>query len=250
MNEVVLLKEFWPFMLISARLLGLFSWMPGFSDLHIPFRMRMVIALGLAVAFAVTLKVPGVPKSATHMMAVFGMEYITGTFLGLLLKVFLSALETAGTIMSQSVGLSNALVPNLVDQEQAAVLNSFFTMAGIAFIFLLDLHHLIIWGVYNSYELIPIGTFGLLDDKSIVMVRSFSDSFAYALKFAMPFFIFGNMIYIGMGILNKLIPQIQVFFLSLPIQIWVGLLVMAFSIGFVLKSFTEYFAGAWVGIVG
>ncbi len=250
MNEVVLLKEFWPFILISARLIGLFSWMPGFSDLHIPFRMRMMVAFGLALAFSATLHIPELPKNSTHLMVVFIAEYLTGTFLGFLLKVFLSALETAGTIMSQSIGLSNALTPNLIDHEQTSVLNSFFTMSGIAFIFLLDLHHLIIWGVYNSYDLIPIGTINIFQDKSIIMARSFSDAFMYALKFAMPFFIFGNLIYLGMGILNKLIPQIQVFFLSLPIQILVGLIIMAFSVGFILSTFSEYFNNSWTAILG
>jgi flagellar biosynthetic protein FliR len=231
-------------------MIGLFSWMPGFSDLHIPFRMRMMIAIGVALAFALTLKVPSYPVNSTRMFIMFLSEYLTGVFLGFTLRIFLSALETAGTIMSQSVGLSNALVPNLVDHEQTSILTSFFTLAGTTFIFVFGLHHLIIWGVYNSYELIPIGALDILNDKAQIISHSANEAFMYALKFSMPFFIFGNLVYIGMGILNKLIPQIQVFFLSMPIQILIGLLILMLSVGFILTTFLEYFSSSWTKITG
>lgn len=250
MSNHILLSEFWPIILISARMIGLFSWMPGFSDLHIPFRMRMMVALGISIAFSTTLKVPSYPHQSASMLILFLSEYITGAFLGLVLKVFVSALEIAGTIMSQSIGLSNALVPNLVNQEQSAILTSFFTLAGVTFIFLFDLHHLILWGVYNSYDFIAIGTFNIFQDKAFSMTHTVNEAFIYAVKFSMPFFIFGNIIYIGLGILNKLIPQIQVFFLSLPIQILVGLIILMLSVSFILTSFLEYFSFSWSKLTG
>lgn len=250
MSNHILLNEFWPILIISARMIGLFSWMPGFSDLHIPFRMRVIIAIGTALAFALTLKVPSYPPNSTHMLLLFLSEYIAGVFLGFILKIFLSALETAGTIMSQSVGLSNALVPNLLDHEQTSILTSFFALAGTTFIFVFDLHHLILWGVYSSYELIPIGALNILQDKALVVSHSVNDAFLYALKFSMPFFIFGNIVYLGMGILNKLIPQIQVFFLSMPIQILIGLLILMLSVGFILTTFLEYVSSSWTRITG
>jgi len=250
MSTNMLLSEFWPIMIISARMIGLFSWMPGFGDLHIPFRMRMMIAIGVATAFSTTLPIPLYPKHASYMAELLIVEYIIGTFLGFSLKIFLSALETAGTIMSQSVGLSNALVPNLLDHEQTSILTNFFTLAGITFIFVFDLHHLILWGGYNSYTLVPIGVLPLFQDNAFLMTHTVNDAFMHALTFAMPFFIFGNVVYLGMGILNKLIPQIQVFFLSFPIQILVGLIVLMFSVRFILNSFLEYFSLSWSKIIG
>jgi flagellar biosynthetic protein FliR len=250
MSDHILLNEFWPTMIITARMIGLFSWMPGFGDLHIPFRMRMMIAVGVASAFAVTLNVPNYPINSSYMIVMFISEYVTGTFLGFTLKICLSALETAGTIMSQSIGISNALVPNLVEHDQTSILSSFFTLSGVTFIFLFDLHHLILWGVYNSYELIPIGTLNILQDKALLITHNVNDAFAYALKFSMPFFIFGNIVYLGMGILNKLIPQIQVFFLSLPIQILLGLIILMFSVGFILTSFLDYVSQSWTKLTG
>jgi len=250
MSEHILLNEFWPIIIISARMIGLFSWMPGFSDLHIPFRMRMMVALGASMAFSTTLTPPPYPTHASYMLILILSEYITGAFLGLILKIFVSALETAGTIMSQSVGLSNALVPNLIDHDQSSILTSFFTLAGVTFIFVFDLHHLVLWGVYNSYNFIPIGTFNVLQDKAFIITHTVNDAFIYAVKFSMPFFIFGNIIYLGLGILNKLIPQIQVFFLSLPIQILVGLIILMLSIGFILNSFLEYFSLSWSKLTG
>jgi flagellar biosynthetic protein FliR len=250
MSDQILLNEFWPIIIISTRMIGLFSWMPGFSDLHVPFRMRMMIAIGVAAAFSTTLVIPSYPQHASNMMLLLLSEYITGTFLGLVLKVYVSALETAGTIMSQSIGLSNALVPNLVDHDQTSILTAFFTLAGITFIFVFDLHHLILWGVRNSYDFIPIGAFNIFEDKALLMTQTVNDAFVYALKFAMPFFIFGNIVYLGLGILNKLIPQIQVFFLSLPIQILVGLIIFMLSVGFILHAFTEYFSLSWSRLIG
>jgi flagellar biosynthetic protein FliR len=250
MSENILLSEFWPAMVVSARMIGLFTWMPGFGDLHIPFRMRMMIALGVAAAFATTLNVPHYPINSSYMSAMFISEYLTGTFLGITLKIFLSALETAGTIMSQSIGLSNALVPNLVENDQTSILTSFFTLSGVTFMFVFDLHHLILWGVYNSYELIPVGTFNILNSKAFMITHCVNEAFLYALKFSMPFFIFGNVVYLGMGILNKLIPQIQVFFLSMPIQILVGLIILMFSVGFILTSFLEYVSQSWTRLMG
>lgn len=248
--SVVLIEQFWPFILVCTRLIGFFSWMPGLSETSTPFRVRMLIALGISLTFYTTIDVPNYAYTKAFTMLFLLSEYITGIFLGLLLKVFLGALETAGTIMSQSIGLSNALVPNLANQEQTSILNSFFTLAGITFIFLFDLHHLIFWGIYNSYKLIPVGSLNALPDKTIVLTQSFNDAFGYALRFAMPFFIFGNLVYLGMGILNKLIPQIQVFFLSMPLQILIGLIILSLSISFILTNFLNYFSISWSNIMG
>lgn len=248
--SVFLIKEIWPFIIVSIRMIGLFSWMPGLSDTHVPFRLRMLIAIGLSLVFSITLNTPPYPLTGIALLSLLLSEYITGVFLGFILKIFLAALETAGTIMSQSMGLSNALVPNLENQEQTSIMNSFLTLAGVTFIFLFDLHHLIFFGVYNSYELIPIGSFNLLQDKTYIITNTLNDSFAYALKFSMPFFIFGNLVYLGMGILNKLIPQIQVFFLSMPLQILVGLLILLFSISFILTHFLSYVSLSWSNITG
>lgn len=248
--SVVLIEEFWPLVIVCSRMIGFFSWMPGLSETNTPFRVRMLIAIGISATFYMTLETPSYTQNSLFVMPFLLSEYITGVFLGLLLKVFLGALETAGTIMSQSIGLSNALVPNMGSQEQTSILNSFFTLAGITFIFLFDLHHLIFWGIYNSYKLIPIGSLGLLPDKTKILTQSFSDSFGYALRFAMPFFIFGNLVYLAMGILNKLIPQIQVFFLSMPLQILVGLVILGLSMSFILNNFLNYFSLSWSRVIG
>lgn len=250
MTTNFILSEFWPIIIISVRMIGLFGWMPGFSELYIPFRIRMMLAIGVGLAFSQIVHIPPYPANAPHLTVMLLTEYLTGAFLGLILKICVSALETAGTIMSQSVGLSNALVTNLIDNDQSTILSSFFNLAGIAFIFIFDLHHLILKGVHHSYEFIPIGTFHLLHHKADLSTFSVNESFKSAFKFSMPFFIFGNVVYVGMGLINKLIPQIQIFFLSMPIQILVGLIILMFSMSAILGGFLSYFGTTWTAVIG
>jgi flagellar biosynthetic protein FliR len=231
--------NFTPFFVVFARVFGLMVNLPGLRERTIPMRIKMIVAIAIAIALQ-SIVAPSLAFSQEFLVIVTS-ELFIGCFLGLCIQIFFLSLSTAGTIMSHSIGFSNAIVSSLMDHDQLSVLTNGMMIAATAFVFILDLHHLILSGIAHSYGMIPLGSFLGFSEHTKIIAQSLSESTLYALKFAMPLFIFGCIVSVGMALTNKLIPQIQIFFLSMPVQIFVGLVLLLFCIKSTYQNFFEYF---------
>ncbi len=227
-----------PIFIVFARVFGVVINIPGLRERTIPMRVKIVISIAIAIALE---PMVGMPSFSQEFLLIVATELFVGFFLGLCIQIFFLSLSTAGTIMSHSIGISNAVVTSFLDHDQVSVLTQGLLFAATAFVFILDLHHLILSGIEHSYRLIPLGNFSGFSEHTKIISQSISESTLYALKFSMPLFIFGCVVSVGMALINKLIPQIQIFFLSMPIQILVGSILLMFCIKSVYQNFFEYF---------
>ncbi len=253
MVEAVGLNEFlttgvYAFLIVFIRFGTAMMIMPGIGDSFVSYRIRLIVALAITFPlFPVLMQfIPAQMPGTFGLITLLVSEFVVGLFFGTIARIFMSALDTAGMMVSIQSGLGNAQVFNPQLAAQGSIMGAFLSVTGMVLLFTTNLHHLLIMGLFESYELFPVGQ--LPDTGSMVelMARAVSASFTVGVKMAAPFIIIGILIYAMMGVLSRLMPQIQVFMIALPLQILI--ILSAFSAA-LLAMFTFWLAEFEQGMV-
>lgn len=233
----VMLQDFlqagiFAFILTFVRFGTAIMIMPGLGDSFVPERIRLFTAIGLSfVLFPVTAKyIPAAPPSTFAFVSLIAMELVIGLFFGTIARIFMMALDTAGMVISTTSGLANAQVFNPSLSSQGSLIGAFMSVTGVVVLFSLDLHHLLISGVLESYKVFPVGAMPEVGSLAEFMTKAVSASFAIGIKMGAPFIVLTLVIYIGMGVLARVMPQIQVFLLALPLQILLSVILLGLTL--------------------
>ncbi|MCI5060273.1 MAG: flagellar biosynthetic protein FliR [Alphaproteobacteria bacterium] len=227
--EEFLVTGVFAFMLIFIRMGTAMMIMPGVGDSFVPQNIRLFIALGMAfVLMPVVQKfVPSPLPSFPVIFSLLLMEFVVGLFIGTIARIFMAALDVAGMLISTTSGLANAQVFNPSLATQGSITGAFLSVVGVTLLFVTNLHHLLIYGLVESYHLFPVGSVPDSGSMAQLMVQAFSASFKIGFQIAVPFIVVALLLYIGMGVLSRLMPQVQVFILALPVQIMLSMLTMS-----------------------
>jgi flagellar biosynthesis protein FliR len=235
--------EAFPVLLVFARVGAALMLLPGIGDLYVPQRWRLLLAVALAgiVATVVGPSLPRLPSSPATLLALLFGEIVAGLFLGTVARLLLAALETAGQIVSLQLGLSAATVFNPAAAQQGAVTGAFLMMLGTLLVFLTDTHHLMIRAIVDSYALFTPGTTPAFGDFADAMSKLVASTFRLALELSAPLVVVGVVFYAALGLVSRLMPQLQVFFIVVPIQIIGGVFVFAITLAAVMRWFQHAF---------
>jgi flagellar biosynthetic protein FliR len=226
-------------MLSFARIGTLVMLMPGIGEQFISTRARLALGLLLTlVLFPLTRTLLPPVTGAAGIGLLLG-EIAVGLVLGLSVRMVVGALQTAGLIVAQQLGLGFATTVDPSQGGQQAALGNLLTLTGLALIFAADLHHLAIVAIRDSYALLPPATAIVPGDAAKLAVEAVAIGFSLAVRIAAPFIAFGILFNLGLGLLARLMPQLQVFFLALPGSILIGMLVLLATIGVMMGVFIE-----------
>jgi flagellar biosynthetic protein FliR len=161
-----------------------------------------------------------------------------------------TTLDLAGTIISFQIGLSAATIFNPALQTSGTLPSVLLSLGGLLAIFETNLHHMLLEGVVDSYSLfrptdpLPIG------DLSDTVVRLVSTSFKVGLQLSMPFIVLSLLFTFALGLISRLMPALQIFFVSVPAQLVGGMLVMIVALSAIMSTFLTYFHETLIGLVG
>ena len=228
------------FMLTFARVGTLVMLMPGIGEQMIPVRVRLGAALLLTlVLFPLTRTLLPAGGTPDAIIAVLIGEIAVGLVLGLAVRMVVGALQTAGNIVAQQLGLAFAMTVDPAMGGQQAAIGNFLTLLGITLIFAADLHHLAIMAIRDSYSFLPPAGVTEVGDAAMLAIRAVGRGFALAVQIAAPFIAFGILFNIGLGVLSRLMPQLQVFFLAMPATILIGMLLLLVALGVMMGVFLE-----------
>lgn len=237
------------YFLVFARTGAMLMLLPPIGQAGVPTQVRLVLAL--AVSFALT---PGVahnyptnvPGSALALGLILAQEVTAGVLVGTMANIIMSALSVAGSLIATQTGLAYAQLLNPTMGDQEPVLGNFLTLLGGVLIFATNLHHLAIASIQGSYTLIPPGAALPTSDMAEFAVRLVSGSFALGVQLAAPFLVFGFAVNAAIGVLARLMPQLQVFFIAMPINVLAGLFLVMLLIGAMMTTFLNFY-GAQLG---
>jgi flagellar biosynthetic protein FliR len=234
------------FMLVFARIGAMVMLMPGLGESTIPVRIKLAIALMLTLiilplhrnAYQVDM------QSMTSLLILMLREIVIGIVLGATARVTLSALQVAGSVIAQQLGLGFATSVDPTTQGQQGVLiGNFLTMLGVTLLFATDSHHLVIAALNDSYTIFSPGETLASGDVASLATRAFAAAFRIGMQLSAPFLVFGLVFNIGLGVLARLMPQMQVYFVGVPLSILAGFLIFAVVVTAMMGTFVDYFIG-------
>src|SRR5437660_5458549 len=221
------------FMLMFARIGTMMMLLPGLGETGVPSRVRLVAALVLT---AVLLPLH---RSAYHVdlrtlgpvLLAFAQELLIGAMLGLTARLTLSALQVAGSVVAQQMGLGFVTAVDPTQGQQGMIVGNFLGVLGVTLIFATDMHHMVIAALNDSYLLFKPGEVPLFGDVASILTTTVSGTFRIGVQLSAPFLVFGLLFNLGLGILSRLMPQMQVFFIGMPLSILVGFLILLLVLG-------------------
>lgn len=229
--------------LVFCRLGGALLLLPGLSEAYVSPRSRMIIAIGLTVVVTPITQplLPALPPSGIELILLITKELIIGMFIGTMAKIILSTLHVAGMVMSYQMGLAAGTLFDPSQNSQGAIIGILLTFLGILLIFATDLHHIFLHGVVDSYKLFAPGPTLPLGGFADTVSQTASDAFNIGVKMAAPQIVVGLALYLAAGVMGRLMPQMQVFFVIIPVQILIGFFVLMITLSAFFMWFMDYY---------
>jgi flagellar biosynthetic protein FliR len=233
------------FMLVFARVGAMVMLMPGFGESNIPVRIKLGIALLLTLiilplhraAYQVDL------TSMSSLGVLMVHEIVIGIVLGATARVTLSALAIAGSVIAQQLGLGFVTAVDPTQGQQGLLIGNFLTILGVTLLFATDSHHLVIAALNESYRIFSPGEVMSSGDVAALATRAFAAAFKIGMQLSAPFLVFGLVFNIGLGVLARLMPAMQVYFVGVPLSIMVGFLIFALVLTGMMATYLNYFIG-------
>ena len=235
--------EIFRYLLVFARVGTAMVILPGIGEVFISMRFRLL--LGLTITFIMTPPVasllPPLPATVSEMFIVVGGEMIYGAFIGTFARFLVTALAMGGTYISFLSGFAAAQLFNPLLGSQGALTAAFLSLTGMLLIFATDTHHVMFMAIADSYTFFTPGSVPEFGDMANVFAQLLSKSFVLAIQIASPFIVIALVFYTGLGLMARLMPQMPVFFVALPLQILLGLFVLMLTVAAILTWFIDYF---------
>jgi flagellar biosynthetic protein FliR len=230
------------FLLTFARIGTMVMLMPGVGESGMPVRVRLTIALALTAVIlplhraAYTIDL----QNLTPVLTMLFQEIIIGAVLGLTARLAISALQVAGSVVAQQLGLGFVTAVDPTQGQQGIIIGNFLALLGVALIFATDLHLLVIRALNESYDLFRPGELPVVGDMAQLVTSTIATAFKIGIQISAPFLVFGLLFNLGLGILSRLMPQMQVFFIGMPLSIILGLLLLMLVVGAMMGVFVHY----------
>jgi len=233
------------FILMFARIGTMIMLLPGLGEMSVPVRVRLTIALVLTfvlfplhrAAYTIDVRVPG------PVIIALAQELLIGAVLGLTARLTISALQVAGSVIAQQLGLGFVTAVDPTQGQQGLIVGNFLTLLGVTLIFATDLHHLIIAGLHDSYRLFQPGEVPAAADVATLVTNTVGGAFRVGIQLAAPFLVFGLVFNVALGVLSRLMPQMQFYFVAVPLSIMIGFLILLIVVGAMMASFLGYVGG-------
>jgi flagellar biosynthetic protein FliR len=230
------------YMLVFARVGTMVMLLPGLGELSTPVRLRLTVALLLAAlllplhraAYQIDL------KAFNPVLVLFAEELLIGILLGTTARLTISALQVTGSIVAQQLGLGFVTAVDPTQGQQGVILGNFLTILGVTLIFATDLHYLVIGALDDSYTLFRPGEVPLTGDMAALVTRTIAGAFRIGVQLSAPFLVFGMLFNIALGLLSRLMPQMQVFFVGMPLSILAGLVILMLVLAAMMTTYLVY----------
>jgi flagellar biosynthetic protein FliR len=230
------------FLLSFARVGTMVMLLPGLGEMTVSPRVRLTIALVLTAVimplhrndYQIDLRASG------PVLLTLGQELLVGVVLGLLARLTIAALQIAGSVAAQQMGLGFVTAVDPTQGQQGMIVGNFLGVLGVTLVFATDMHHLVIAALNDSYTLFRPGEVPVLGDVASILTTTVTGTFRIGVQLAAPFLVFGLLFNLGLGVLSRLMPQMQVFFVGMPLSILVGFLILLLVLGAMMMTFLDY----------
>ncbi len=223
--------------------------LPGFGSDRIPAQVRLALAVAASLSLAPML-VPGIRAalpdlSTPTVLSTIISEVMLGVLIGLMGQAYFIALQTLGTLVGNTMGLSGMPGTPIDSGEPQLALVNLITVAATALIFVTDLHLEAVEALVESYAVLPVDGGIAPQARLASLVEQLAIAFFLALRLASPFIVYAVVVNFAVGLVNKVTPQIPAYFIATPFIIAGGFYFLAIAIDEVLMVFIDGFS-SWL----
>lgn len=225
--------QVWQGAMIFARIGAVLLMLPGVGESYVPPRIRLSLALVVSLALwpVVSASLPALPVTLGGMAGWIIREVLVGLAIGAMLRMFLTALATAGEVVALQTTLAFAQTANPTQASPGSTISAFLMILGTTLIFTTNTHHLFIAGLVGSYELIAPVRPLVTGDFAAMAVRTVADAFTLGIQLAAPVVVFAIIFNLASGLVGRVMPAFQVYFAAAPLSIILGLSIFTLSLG-------------------
>ena len=217
------------FVLIMARVGAAMTLLPGLGEAQPPAMLRLGLSIGITALLlpGIAPSIPPVPEAGLQAGFMIAAEIITGLWLGWLARLLALALPIAGQYIAYMLGVANVLQPDPELGSQATPIAQLFSIVAPVAILVTGLYALPLAALAGSYRLIPAGTLLPAADSAQTAVRAVGTAFALSVRLASPFLLVAIVWHVAIGLIARLVPRLQVYFVAMPGQILGGIVLLA-----------------------
>ena len=221
---------FWTWFILFVRFSGVFSSLPGIGTEEVPLVYRVPLVIIIAVALTLSGASAVIPTSIAEGVLILAVEFLLGYLLGVVPAIVISGLSLAGHLSATSIGLNQASVIDPSLGEHVTTLGRIQTLLGVALFLAIDGHHSVIRAAADISTDVGLGLFRPGDATAELFLQRIIQSFHLGIQIAAPIIVVSLISQFILGLVTKFVPQINVFIMSTPLTILVGLFVFGFTL--------------------
>ena len=241
-------QNLWHLFAVFLRVSAFVSLLPAFGERSIPVRVKLGISIAFTLIILPAVRPPDLAPGFLPMVRLVGTEVLVGMVLGIGLRLFVLALQTAGAIAAQSTSLSQLLGGAAADPLPA--MGYFLMLAGLTLAVILGLHVRAAQFLIQSYAMFPMGSLPAPSDLSRWGVAQISSSFKLAFALAAPFVIASLIYNLALGVINRAMPQLMVAFVGAPAITFAGLFLLFAGAPLILSVWSDALNGFLINPAG
>lgn len=239
----------WPLAVLAfLRILCILLWLPIFGDHNVPARLKIVIAIMMAIALW-----PMIESTIQVNLRLFTWDFVNlllltvreaffGFALGFAARTIVYGVSIASQLVGLSMGFQSASLFNPAMGQEESAYASFQGWLLIAIILSLNIHHIFLTGIAKSFVYIPVGPTAMDAMISKTALGVITTTFEMALRLAAPVLIVQSLVSIALGLLNRAVPQLNIFVMNFPLSFLVTLMILFFSAGTMVRFVGSKFA--------
>jgi flagellar biosynthetic protein FliR len=228
---------YWHGFAVFLRVGAAVSLLPAFGEESVPMRVKLAVAMAFTLIVAAGIPVSDLPTSLGEALTTMLSETFAGLLIGIGMRLFVMALQTAGAIAAQSTSLSQLLGGAAI--EPLAAIGYVLTIAGLALAVLMGLHVKAAELMILSYEILPSNMFVSGSDVAEWGVAQVKRAFELAFTLGAPFILLSVLYNLTLGAINKAMPQLMVAFVGAPVITAGGLFLLCVASPLMLKIWLD-----------
>ena len=239
------------FILVFSRLASMVSFSPIIGSGAVPVQTKIGFSflLSLIIYPIVARDLPPIPGHIILFWILLAREALIGMLIGLISSLMFSAIQLSGQIFGMQIGFGIVNVIDPLSEEQTSLLGEFVFILAILLFLVMDGHHVFVRIIANSYKIVPMGSFSFTEPLGMEVTRWLTKAYVIAFKIGAPMIFCLLLISAAMGIIARAVPQMNIFIVGLPINIFAGLFVLGATIMLMAYLMRGYFDSAFRDII-
>ncbi len=227
--------------LVMMRIIGVVVVLPGMSSgqLPVPTRTLFVMFLTVFIWSAMGMPMVAVPEQPVTAGILVIREFVLGSAMGLVIRLFFAIADVTGAIAGMAIALSMAGMVDPATGEQTTAISNLLALGGLLIFVALGGHEQVLAGLLQNFDRYPLGmrTLVSLDSKALQTLGA--GMIGAAVRIAAPIVIVANLINVGLGLMARAAPQVNIFAIGFSVLLIGGLLVLEATVFELQETYSE-----------